>query len=232
MTTIDQLTPVAQDYLKIMWSGTEWGAPPITNKALATRLGTTPANVTETLKRLATQGLVHSQPYRPARLTDEGARLAVAMVRRHRLIEAFLVNALGYTWDEVHQEAETLEHGASDLFIHRIDALLGHPTTDPHGDPIPAADGTVHRPLAIPLSQTTGGHRVVRVSDADPEVLSRCSALGIVPNASVDAASTPADLADAIWVDPTPAGGGPAPQPRPGPQGVTGLTCLPPATLT
>ena len=205
MTTVDQLTPVAQDYLKIMWSATEWGGPPITNKALAARLGTTPANVTDTLKRLAAQGLVHCRPYHPALLTDAGARLAVAMVRRHRLIEAFLVDTLQFTWEEVHQEAESLEHAASDRFIHRIDALLGHPTADPHGDPIPDADGTVRHPTAIPLSRTTGRHRVVRVSDADPEVLSCCRALGIAPNAHADAHTTPPALVHAIWVDPEPA---------------------------
>ena len=185
-----------------MWSATEWGGPPITNKALADRLGTTPANVTETLKRLALQGLVTAQPYRPAHLTDGGARLAIAMVRRHRLIEAFLVDALAYAWDEVHDEAERLEHAASDRFIERIDALLGHPTVDPHGDPIPTAEGAVHLPPAVRLATTTGRRRVVRVSDADPEVLARCADLGIVPGAHVEADSTPAVLAAAIWVAP------------------------------
>ena len=125
MTSVDELTAVAQDYLKVIWSATEWGDPPITTKGLAARLGTTQANVSETVKRLAAQGLVTYESYRPVRLTARGERLAVAMVRRHRLIEAFLVGVLDYRWDEVHDEAEALEHAASDTLIDRIDALLG-----------------------------------------------------------------------------------------------------------
>ena len=133
---VDALSSVAQDYLKVIWSATEWGDPPITTKALAARLGTTPANVSETLRRLDSQGLVHYEPYRPARLSASGRRLALAMVRRHRLLEAFLAGMVGYSWDEVHDEAERLEHAVSDDFLDRIDALLGFPTHDPHGDPI------------------------------------------------------------------------------------------------
>ncbi|MFT3834735.1 MAG: metal-dependent transcriptional regulator [Micropruina sp.] len=199
---VERLTPVAQDYLKVIWSATEWGDPPITTKGLATRLGTTQANVSDTVKRLAAQGLVTYESYRPVQLTDEGVRLAVAMVRRHRLIEAFLVGVLDYGWDEVHDEAEALEHAASDTLIDRIDALLGHPVADPHGDPIPAADGSLRRPKAVRLRETSGLRRIVRVSDADPEVLARCGALGIVPDAVVDAGSTPPELAASVWVAP------------------------------
>ncbi len=204
MTSVDQLTPVAQDYLKVIWSATEWGDPPITTKGLAARLGTTQANVSDTVKRLAAQGLVTYESYRPVRLTERGERLAVAMVRRHRLIEAFLVGVLNYGWDEVHDEAEALEHAASDTLIDRIDALLGHPVADPHGDPIPAADGTLRRPRAVRLGTIRGRCRVVRVSDADPGVLAQCQALGIVPDAVVDAATTPPELAAAVWVEGSP----------------------------
>lgn len=206
MTSVDQLTPVAQDYLKVIWSATEWGDPPITTKGLAERLGTSQANVSDTVRRLAAQGLVTYESYRPVRLTERGARLAVAMVRRHRLIEAFLVGVLGYGWDEVHDEAEALEHAASEKLIDRIDALLGHPRADPHGDPIPAADGTLRRPPAVRLSDASGRRRVIRVSDADPDVLARCQALGMVPGAEVDAEIAPAELAAAVWVEGRPAG--------------------------
>lgn len=201
MTTVDELTPVAQDYLKVIWSATEWGDPPITTKGLAARLGTSQANVSDTVKRLAAQGLVDYEAYRPVRLTEQGVRLAVAMVRRHRLIEAFLVGVLHYGWDEVHEEAEALEHAASEKLIDRIDALLGHPVADPHGDPIPAADGTLRHPRAVRLRDTRGLRRIVRVSDADPNVLARCRDLGIVPDAVVDAAATPPELAAAVWVE-------------------------------
>ena len=201
MTSVDELTAVAQDYLKVIWSATEWGDPPITTKGLAARLGTTQANVSDTVKRLAAQGLVTYESYRPVRLTERGERLAVAMVRRHRLIEAFLVGVLNYRWDEVLDEAEALEHAASDTLIDRIDALLGHPVADPHGDPIPAADGTLRRRPAVRLTRIVGPRRVVRVSDADPDVLARCRALGIVPDAVVDAAAIPDEVASAVWVE-------------------------------
>ena len=200
MTGVDELTPIAQDYLKVIWSATEWGDPPITTKGLAERLGTSQANVSDTVRRLAAQRLVTYESYRPVRLTERGARLAVAMVRRHRLIEAFLVGVLNYGWDEVHDEAEALEHAASDTLIDRIDALLGHPHADPHGDPIPAADGTLRRPPAVRVATITGRCRVVRVSDADPDLLARCRALGIVPGAQLDAETVPAELAETVWV--------------------------------
>lgn len=205
MNGVERLTPVAQDYLKVIWSATEWGDPPITTKGLATRLGTTQANVSDTVKRLAAQGLVTYESYRPVQLTDEGTRLAVAMVRRHRLIEAFLVGVLDYGWDEVHDEAEALEHAASETLIDRIDALLGHPVADPHGDPIPAADGTLRRRPAVRLTGIVGSGRVVRVSDADPNLLARCRTLGVVPDAVVDAAAIPPEVASAVWVEELPA---------------------------
>lgn len=202
MTGVADLTPVAQDYLKVIWSATEWGDPPITSKGLAARLHTSAAGVTDMVKRLAGQGLVDYESYRPVRLTPAGERLAVAMVRRHRLIETLLVRMLGYDWAEVHDEAEALEHAASEQLIERIDALLGHPAADPHGDPIPGADGTLRRPDAMRPGEAQGPCTVVRVSDADPAILARCRDLGIVPGATVLAAEVPAELASAVWVEP------------------------------
>lgn len=184
---IDSITPVAQDHLKAIWSATEWGDPPVTTKALAARFGTTPANVTETMKRLASQGLVEYAPYKPATLTETGRRLAIAMVRRHRLIETLLVTTLGYEWDEIHEEAERLEHAATDLLINRIDALLGHPAVDPHGDPIPTSDGRLD-PLtgAIRLRDAPAGRYLVRrVSDADPDNLTAANDLGLRPGEEI-----------------------------------------------
>jgi DtxR family Mn-dependent transcriptional regulator len=184
---VDELTPVAQDYLKVIWSAAEWGGAPITTKALAARFSSTAANVSVTLRRLEAQGLVVYQPYRPAELTDLGRRLAVAMVRRHRLLEAFLAGILGYAWDEVHDEAERLEHAVSDDFLDRIDRLLGHPRFDPHGDPIPAADGRFTLPETVELGAATPGmHRVARVADVDPGALAKLSRLGVVPGVLVE----------------------------------------------
>lgn len=185
---IDEISAVAQDYVKAIWAATEWGDPPITTKALAARFGTSPANVTDTMRRLSAQGLVDYAPYKPVGLTETGAALAVVMVRRHRLIETFLVTTLGYRWDEIHDEAERLEHAASDGLIDRIDALLGHPATDPHGDPIPTPDGrTTTVAGAVRLGEAGAGrHRVHRVSDALPDDLDAAVRLGILPGSIVE----------------------------------------------
>jgi DtxR family Mn-dependent transcriptional regulator len=131
--------------------------------------------------KLVELGLVEREKYGPIRLTGEGRRLALAMVRRHRLLETFLVHDLGYRWDEVHDEAEVLEHTVSDAFIERLDARLGHPRRDPHGDPIPTADGRISLPSAVPIAALDDGHRarVARVSDDDPEVLRYLSAKAV-----------------------------------------------------
>ncbi len=183
----DELTPVMQDYLKVIWSAVEWGDPPITTTGLADRFGTSRANVSDVMRRLQAHGLVDYEPYRPVALTALGERLALAMVRRHRLIECFLADVLGYTWDEVHDDAERLEHAASERFLGRIDVLLGHPDADPHGDPIPTAEGHWQPPAGVvPLADAEpGAHLVARVSDADPAALARLEALGLRPGAPV-----------------------------------------------
>jgi DtxR family Mn-dependent transcriptional regulator len=202
----DDLSPVAQDYLKVIWSRTEWGGAPITTGELAQRFGTSAANATETVKRLAAQGLLEHVPYKPVRLTPDGTRCAIAMVRRHRLIETFLVRDLGYGWDEVHDEAERLEHAVTDRFVERIDVLLGRPTSDPHGDPIPdAGHRTTYPQGVLPLAdvEVTGRYRVVRVSDESPAVLGRARARGLVPDVEVrlvPGQEDDADLARAVLV--------------------------------
>ncbi|MGO3151126.1 MAG: metal-dependent transcriptional regulator [Galactobacter sp.] len=184
---IDDITPVAQDYIKAIWNATEWGEPPITTSELAARFETSAPNVSETVRRLAKQGLLTYRPYKPVELTEEGRRLALVMVRRHRLLETFLVNTLGYTWDEVHEDAELLEHAVTSRFIQRLDAHLGGPSADPHGDPIPAPDLTVPHPddAVLLTNAAPGGYEVVRINDDDPLLLQWLHGANVVPGARV-----------------------------------------------
>lgn len=178
---VSDLSTTAQDYLKVIWAATEWSATPITVKQLAERMGVRAATVSDGIRRLAEQDLLVHEPYGSIELTDAGRANAVAMVRRHRLLETFLVEVLGYGWDEVHDEAEVLEHAVSDTLIDRIDRRLGYPSRDPHGDPIPTPDGTPHRPDALPLVEAQVGVALVvtRISDADPAVLRYLADRGI-----------------------------------------------------
>lgn len=162
-----------QDYVKTIYALSEWHDAPVTASRLASRLTVANSSVSEMIRKLADLGLVNHRPYRPIELTPAGLRLALAMVRRHRLIEAFLVSELGYRWDEVHDEAELLEHTVSDIFIDRLDAKLGFPEVDPHGDPIPTAEGTITLPDALPLHRLDQGHagKVARISDENPDLL-------------------------------------------------------------
>ena len=175
------LSTVAQDYLKVIWTAQEWSREKVSTKLLAERLGVSASTASESIRKLADQGLVHHEKYGAVTLTGAGRLAALAMVRRHRLMETFLVRELGYSWDEVHDEAEVLEHAVSDRMLDRIDAKLGHPTRDPHGDPIPAADGQVPTPPARQLSVCEDGDAgtVARISDADPEMLRYFDTVGI-----------------------------------------------------
>lgn len=167
------LPVVTQDFLKLIWTSREWSDEQISSREIARRLGHSPSTVSETIKRLAGQGLLTHQPYGGVELTETGRRVAVAMVRRHRLIETFLVEYLGYAWDEVHDEAEVLEHAVSDEFVGRLAERLGHPDRDPHGDPIPSAEGRLPRLDAVRLSEVRApaAVHVARVSDADGDLL-------------------------------------------------------------
>ncbi|TFD77314.1 metal-dependent transcriptional regulator [Cryobacterium sp. Sr8] len=176
-------TPASEDYLKTIYAHTEWQPDPITPSGLATRLGVAPSSVTEMVKKLAAIGLLTHVPYGPLSLTDAGRLRATAVVRRHRLIETWLVREMGYDWDEVHDEAEILEHSISDRLLEAINARLGFPSSDPHGDPIPAADGAVDRAPAILLAAARPGHAgtVLRISDRDPGILRDLATDGIGP---------------------------------------------------
>ena len=164
---------MSDDYLKAIYHHTEWQSAPITPSQLAGVLGLAPSSVTEMVKKLAAQGLVTHRPYGPVSLTPAGQRRAAAVIRRHRLIETWLVREFDYAWDEVHDEAEVLEHALSDRLLEGIDERLGRPRFDPHGDAIPDADGAVHREPFVLLGEAPTGHagRVLRVSDRDPELL-------------------------------------------------------------
>lgn len=145
------------------------------------------------MKRLAARGLVDHQKYAGVVLTETGRRVALAMVRRHRLVEMFLVEVLGYSWDEVHDEADLLEHAVSDKFLDRVDVMLGHPARDPHGDPIPDAQGNVAELSKQVLSMVTPGEAVVveQIHDGDPEFLRYLADNGITPGAVLTVAKPP-----------------------------------------
>lgn len=190
-----------EDYVKVIHSHTEWQDAPITTGQLAQRLGLAPSSVTEMVKKLVVAGLAEHEPYGAIELTPRGSALALRMVRRHRLIETWLVEKVGYEWHEVHDEAEVLEHAVSDRLLDALDAQLGHPVRDPHGDPIPSRDGDPRRVPAARLAEVPGG-RVVRVSDADPEHLRQLADRGVVLDALVRADDVPFPLRDAVWVAP------------------------------
>ncbi len=178
---MEAISRTAEDYLKVIWAAGEWGGDAATVKELANRFGTTRASASSTVKRLAGQGLLLHEPYGPILLTPDGNQLAVKMVRRHRLLETYLMDQLGYTWDEVHDEAENLEHAASDLMIDRIDDLLGNPGVDPHGDPIPTRSGEVTYSAGAERVSTAvpGAYRVIRISDESPKMLGWFESIGL-----------------------------------------------------
>lgn len=179
--SVSELSASTQDYLKVVWYLGEWSDVPVTPKLMSDRLGLRLSSVSDAVRKLTAQGLLDHAPYGEVTLTKTGREHAIAMVRRHRLIETFLLETLGYRWDQVHDEAETLEHAVSDFMIERLDELLGHPRRDPHGDPIPTADGDITLPDAIPLTELEPGSkaRVERISDDDPQLLQFLAENGI-----------------------------------------------------
>ena len=175
----------AQDYLKAIWKLERTGD--MSTSALAESLGVTSASATAMLKKLATLGLVVHERYHGATLTPAGERMALEVVRHHRLLELYLMQALGLSWDQVHAEAERLEHHLSDELEARIDQALGFPTRDPHGDPIPTPELRLARDEPVSLSDLEAGSMTVvrRVPDSDPELLRYLATLGLVPAEAV-----------------------------------------------
>lgn len=182
----EPLTGPVEDYLKAIYE-LERGSDAANTSEIAQRLDIAPASVSGMIKRLSDQGLLAYEPYRGVRLTGKGRRAALRTLRRHRVIEAYLSIALGYPWDRVHDEAEHLEHAASDELIERMALAIGEPLVDPHGAPIPSREGTIDEREYHSLADVSPGYsaRVVRVSDGDPKMLRYLAELSIVPGAEV-----------------------------------------------
>jgi DtxR family Mn-dependent transcriptional regulator len=173
----------AENYVKAIYALQQRGAAAVTTNALAERLDVTPASASGMVKKLGTLGLVRHEPYRGVELTHAGERLALEVLRHHRLLELYLAERLGMPWDRVHDEAEVLEHVISEELEELIAAKLGHPTHDPHGDPIPTPELTVDERRTVTMqSLDAGDHGVfVRISDSDPEMLRYLGDRGIAP---------------------------------------------------
>jgi len=191
-----------ENYLKAIYQGQSalaGGGRLVPMGSVASALGVTPGTATTMVKALAESGLAEYEPYSGVRLTTAGEKLAGLVLRRHRLVELFLVQVMGMSWAEVHEEAEQLEHVVSERLIERIDKMLGHPTHDPHGDPIPNPEGTIATrhldnlltcPLGTPL-------RVTRIADQDPTFLRFVEQQGLKPGQSVEVETRDA-AADAV----------------------------------
>ncbi|HEU5072388.1 MAG TPA: metal-dependent transcriptional regulator [Verrucomicrobiae bacterium] len=180
-------TEAVEDYLKAIFL-VEADQGEATTVLLAERLDVSAPSVTGMLKKLAELKLVKHAPYHGVVLTTAGRKIALEIIRHHRLLELYLAEALGYSWDKVHAEAEKLEHHISEEFEDKIAALLGHPETDPHGDPIPAKDGTLPRQTTLRLAEAGEGECVVvsRVMAQDSLQLTYLASLGIRPTACIE----------------------------------------------
>jgi len=184
MSTKDSVrTPAVEDYAKAIFSLQSREDAPVSTNALAERLGITPGSVSAMLKKLDELGLISHVRYRGVRLTAEGRRLALEVIRHHRLLESFLADSLGMSWDRVHAEAEILEHVLSEDLEELIAAKLGNPTVDPHGDPIPSTDLELDERSTHAMESLQVGAKgvFVRVSDSDPEMLRYLAGCGISP---------------------------------------------------
>ena len=159
--------------MKVIYDLQERGTGPVTISGMAERLSVSNSSVSGMLRKLNELGFVEHQRYGNVSLTETGTKAALAVLRRHRLLETYLVAELGYSWDEVHDEAEILEHVVSDKFVDRIASHLGNPVVDPHGDPIPTREGTIVERESVLLSEAEAGTSgtIVRVNDTDPELL-------------------------------------------------------------
>lgn len=180
------LTGPVEDYLKTIYELASRDGVAATSD-VASALGVAPASVTGMIRRLAAQGLLDYVKYRGVHLTAHGRRAALSTIRRHRILETYLTRVLGYPWDRVHDEAERLEHAASDELIECMSAAMGHPTADPHGAPIPTADGVVDERLLQTLAELPVGARarMVRVSDKNPELLRYLADIALQPGVDV-----------------------------------------------
>ena len=184
-------TQSQEDYLKALYH-LHGDTRPVPTRDLAQRLGISSPSVSEMVTRLTAQGLVEHDRYRGQQLTREGRKVALELVRHHRLLEMFLVRVLGYSWDEVHEEAERLEHVISERMEQRIFDLLGRPELDPHGHAIPSLAGKVRQPSERALSESQAGERLLvqGVSDDDPARLRELERRGLVPGTQIEVVAT------------------------------------------
>lgn len=182
----EPLTRSVEDYLKAIYRLSTGGHPASTSQ-IAQRLELSAPSVSGMIRRLSDQGLLEHVPYRGVELTAEGRRIALRMLRRHRLIEAYLVAFLDYAWDTVHDEAERLEHAVSDVLVERMAHALGHPRVDPHGDPIPGADGSIVEFIHVPLTDVPVGASVTicRADTTDPGRLRYIADAHLMPGTRV-----------------------------------------------
>ena len=182
------LSEAVQDYAKAIWALAQRSKRPVSTSAIAERLGVSPASASAMTGRLEALGLVTREPYHGVELTPAGERVALEVVRHHRLLELYLAEALGMPWDRVHEEAEVLEHAISPELSELIAAKLGNPTHDPHGDPIPTAEGEIDDAPSRSLADLAPGERgrFTRVSDSNPEMLRYLSARGIERGAELE----------------------------------------------
>ena len=195
-----QATDAVEDYLKVIYHlATEGNS--VTTSTIARRLGVSPPSVSAMVKRLEAGDLIARHGERGVTLTVGGELQALRVVRRHRLLETFLAEVVGVPWDEVHDEAEVLEHGLSDRLEERIDALLGHPVHDPHGDPIPPRTGPHDERWADPLTAAPTGatFRIERVSDRDPDALRYLAGIGLRPGVLVEVGDR-APFGGPLWI--------------------------------
>lgn len=181
------LSQAVEDYLKKIYKLQENGGAVATTE-IARAMEVSSASVTNMLKRLDQMGLVVYQSYKGVKLTDAGRKIALEIIRHHRLLELYLKEIMGYSWADLHEEAEHLEHHISEEFENRIDQMLGYPTHDPHGDPIPTRDGKVAARVDDQLSDAKAGAKleVRRVSDTDPDLLHYLEDMGLLPGAKVE----------------------------------------------
>lgn len=184
-------TQAVEDYLKTIYELQTSGGK-VSTTGLAEQLGVAPASVTGMVKKLAAMKLLKHEPYRGVQLTKAGEKIALEVIRHHRLVESYLTEALGVPWDKVHAEADKWEHVISEEMEDRISAKLGHPTTDPHGAPIPTRNGSLPETEVRRLSELEPGERAVvaEVSDHDPELLRYLAEMGLFPQARVRVIST------------------------------------------
>lgn len=182
------ISSAIEDYAKAIYALELRAGDAVTTNALAERLGVTPGSASGMVKRLAELGLVEHEPYRGVQLTEDGRRVALEVIRHHRLLELYLVQSLGVPWDRVHEEAEVLEHVLSEELEELIAAQLGDPTHDPHGDPIPTRELTIEEEPTQSLQSLEAGAcgRFARVSDSDPEMLRFLADRGIRPGDSFE----------------------------------------------